>query len=41
MFVDGLYEADETWYDREGKAFQPGLHYFVGGNSKVYGAFLF
>ncbi|MGI8840077.1 MAG: GMC oxidoreductase [Caulobacteraceae bacterium] len=41
VFVDGLYEADETWYDRDGKAFQPGLHYFVGGNSKVFGAALF
>ncbi|MGI9170194.1 MAG: NAD(P)-binding protein, partial [Caulobacteraceae bacterium] len=41
VFVDGLYEADETWYDKAGKAFQPGLHYFVGGNTKVYGAALF
>ena len=24
----------------EGKAFHPGLHYFVGGNSKVYGGVL-
>ena len=41
VFVDGAYQAAETWYDKDGKAFQPGLHYFVGGNSKVYGAALF
>ncbi len=40
VFVDGAYQANETWYDRDGKAFHPGLHYFVGGNSKVYGAAL-
>ncbi|MDN5849378.1 MAG: GMC family oxidoreductase, partial [Nitrococcus sp.] len=41
IFVDHLYEADETWYDKTGEAFHPGLHYFVGGNSKMYGAALF
>jgi len=40
VFVDNAYQAKETWYDGEGKAFAPGLHYFVGGNSKVYGAAL-
>lgn len=41
VFIDGKYQADETWYDKTGKAFHPGLHRFVGGNSKVYGAALF
>jgi choline dehydrogenase-like flavoprotein len=41
VFVDGVYQAPETWYGRNGEAFHPGLHYFVGGNSKVYGAALF
>jgi choline dehydrogenase-like flavoprotein len=41
VFVDGEYQAKETWYDKNGKPFHPGLHYFVGGNSKVYGASLF
>lgn len=41
VFIDNAYQADETWYDKVGKAFRPGLHYFVGGNSKVYGAALF
>ena len=41
VFVDGTYQAPETWYSRDGSVFHPGLHYFVGGNSKVYGAALF
>ena len=41
VFVDAAYQAKETWYGRDGSAFHPGLHYFVGGNSKVYGAALF
>jgi choline dehydrogenase-like flavoprotein len=41
VFVDAAYQAHETWYDRDGKSFRPGLHYYVGGNSKVYGAALF
>jgi choline dehydrogenase-like flavoprotein len=41
VFVDGTYQTKETWHNRKGDKFQPGLHYFVGGNSKVYGAALF
>lgn len=41
VFVDAAYQAKETWHDKNGKPFHPGLHYFVGGNSKVYGAALF
>jgi choline dehydrogenase-like flavoprotein len=41
VFVDNAYQARETWYDKAGTAFHPGLHYFVGGNSKLYGAALF
>lgn len=41
VFVDGVYQSKETWYDKNGNPFHPGLHYFVGGNSKVYGAALF
>ena len=40
VFVDGAYQADETWYGGDGRSFHPGLHYWVGGNSKVYGAAL-
>jgi len=41
VFVEGIYQTPETWYDERGKTFHPGLHYYVGGNSKVYGAALF
>ena len=40
VFVDARYQANETWYDLEGRSLHPGLHYFVGGNSKVYGGVL-
>ena len=32
---------EHTWLDRRGKPFHPGTHYYVGGNTKVYGAALF
>ncbi len=41
VFVDGTYQTTDTWYDSKGNSFHPGLHYFVGGNSKVYGSALF
>ncbi len=40
VFVDAAYQAKETWHGRDGQEFHPGLHYFVGGNSKVYGSAL-
>jgi choline dehydrogenase-like flavoprotein len=40
VFVENAYQAKENWFDQTGKPFSPGLHYFVGGNSKVYGAAL-
>ena len=30
--------APEKWLDSNGKEFQPGTHYYVGGNTKFYGA---
>jgi choline dehydrogenase-like flavoprotein len=41
VFVDGKYQAKDIWFDRSGHAFRPGLHYVVGGNSKVYGGALY
>ena len=41
VFVDAVYQADETWTNAKGDTFSPALHYYVGGNSKVYGAALF
>jgi choline dehydrogenase-like flavoprotein len=41
VFVDNKYVSPETWYDGSGKAFQPQVHYFVGGATKLYGAALY
>jgi choline dehydrogenase-like flavoprotein len=41
VFVDGRYISPDTWYDEKGKAFQPQVHYFVGGATKLYGAALY
>lgn len=41
VFVENEYQAKETWLDKHGKPFHPGIHYFVGGNTKVYGSALF
>ena len=40
VFVERRYKPDETWLDDEGGEFHPGVHYVVGGNTKVYGASL-
>jgi len=37
---EGKYHTREAWYDKDGKEFHPGTHYFVGGNTKFYGAAL-
>ncbi len=41
VFVRAKYLAQESWYDRHGHAFQPEVNYYVGGNTKFYGAALF
>ena len=41
VFVDGRYISPDTWYDADGKPFQPQSHYFVGGATKMYGAALY
>jgi choline dehydrogenase-like flavoprotein len=41
VFVKNRYVSKDTWYDKDGTAFQPGVHYFVGGATKLYGAALF
>ncbi|MCP9810203.1 GMC family oxidoreductase [Cyanobium sp. HWJ4-Hawea] len=38
VFQKGRYVSKDIWYDKQGKAFQPGSHYFVGGATKMYGA---
>jgi choline dehydrogenase-like flavoprotein len=41
VFIDGRYITKDTWYDADGKPFQPQVHYFVGGATKMYGAALY
>lgn len=38
VFHDRKYTAKETWRDRDGKPFNPSTFYYVGGNSKFFGA---
>jgi choline dehydrogenase-like flavoprotein len=40
VFDEKRYKPREQWYSAAGEPFQPGVHYFVGGNTKVYGAAL-
>jgi len=40
IFQRGAFRPDETWYDPTGAAFNPGNYYYVGGNTKLYGAVL-
>lgn len=41
VFLENRYVSSDTWYDHTGKAFQPQIHYFVGGATKMYGAALY
>jgi len=41
VFVENRYVPKETWYDHQDKPFQPGIHYAVGGATKLYGAALY
>ena len=41
VFVDNRYVSPDTWYDAKGTPFQPQVHYFVGGATKLYGAALY
>jgi choline dehydrogenase-like flavoprotein len=41
VFIQNRYISPDTWYDHHDKAFQPQVHYFVGGATKMYGASLY
>jgi choline dehydrogenase-like flavoprotein len=41
VFVNNRYVTEDTWYDEKGQAFQPQVHYYVGGATKLYGAALY
>ncbi|WP_246849210.1 GMC oxidoreductase [Rubellimicrobium arenae] len=38
VFHEKRYATKETWRDRDGKEFNPSTYYYVGGNSKFFGA---
>ena len=40
VFVERRYKPTEQWLDGTGRPSSPGVHYVVGGNTKVYGASL-
>jgi choline dehydrogenase-like flavoprotein len=40
IFVEGRFRPKEAWRDAQGRTFNPGNYYYVGGNSKFYGAVL-
>jgi len=39
--VEGKYHTKEIWRDKEGRDLHPHTNYYVGGNTKFYGAALF
>ncbi|MDQ6819006.1 MAG: GMC family oxidoreductase [Actinomycetota bacterium] len=41
VFGKDRYLSEEVWYDSAGQPFKPHQQYFVGGNTKFYGAILF
>jgi choline dehydrogenase-like flavoprotein len=40
IFGRGVFRPQEMWLDAEGREFNPGNYYHVGGNTKFYGAVL-
>src|SRR4051794_9087578 len=41
VFNKDRYLSEEQWVDKDGALFKPHQQYFVGGNTKFYGAILF
>jgi len=39
--VEGKYNTKEVWRDKDGEELHPHTNYYVGGNTKFYGAALF
>jgi choline dehydrogenase-like flavoprotein len=39
--VEAKYQTKEEWRDKQGRALHPHTNYYVGGNTKFYGAALF
>jgi choline dehydrogenase-like flavoprotein len=40
IYQQGVFRPKETWFDAAGEPFNPGNYYYVGGNTKLYGAVL-
>ena len=40
VFERARYKNSEQWYSADGPAFAPGVYYYVGGNTKFYGAMM-
>src|SRR6266536_3317400 len=41
VITKARYKTHEKWIDKNGQQFHPGQHYYVGGQTKMYGAILF
>jgi len=41
VFAENRYISKDTWFDERGRPFQPQIHYFIGGATKMYGAALY
>ncbi|PBB43714.1 GMC family oxidoreductase [Mesorhizobium sp. WSM3866] len=41
IFLKGFYRSTEEWLGDDGQAFLPGNYYYVGGNSKFFGAVMY
>ncbi|TGQ63570.1 MAG: GMC family oxidoreductase [Mesorhizobium sp.] len=41
IFLRGFYRSTEAWVGTDGDTFLPGNYYYVGGNSKFYGAVMY
>src|SRR4029450_9484323 len=39
--VEARYQPKEVWHDKAGEPLHPHTNYYVGGNTKFYGAALF
>ncbi len=40
VFEQGRYKNAEAWHEPDGSQFYPGNYYYIGGNTKLYGAML-
>jgi choline dehydrogenase-like flavoprotein len=40
VFIKDKYRAKDAWFDKNGHPFHAGIQYYVGGDTKVYGAAL-